>query len=57
MHYKPSRTGRYVLFDNKRLLLFLNPPLADPKNERALLLDSPFLAAHLSQSLNPLKKP
>ena len=57
VHYKASQTGRYVLFDNKRLLLFLNPPLADPRNERALLLDSPFLAAHLSQSLNPLKKP
>jgi len=57
VQYKASQTGRYAIFDNKRLLLFLNPASDDPKNERALLLDSPFLATHLGLHFNSLKKP
>ncbi len=57
VHYKASQTGRYAVFDQKRVLLFLNPASDNPKNERALLLDSPFLATHLGLHLNPLKKP
>ncbi|HIH16858.1 MAG TPA: TrmB family transcriptional regulator [Candidatus Diapherotrites archaeon] len=53
VHYKASPTGRYAVFDQKRVLLFLHPPLEDPRKERALFLESPFLAAHL----HPLKKP
>ncbi len=45
--------GRHAVFDENRVILFLNAALDDSKQERAIFLESPFLASALGQ----IKKP
>ena len=53
VRFTATPRGRHAVFDQNRVLLFLNPASEDPKSERALFLESPFLASTLGQ----LKKP
>jgi sugar-specific transcriptional regulator TrmB len=47
----PSRkNSRFIVFDNKKVLLFLNEKKEE--NERALLIESPFIARFLSELIS-----
>jgi len=44
---KSNNKTRFIVFDNKKVLLFFNEKKEE--NEKALLLESPFIANYLSQ--------
>ncbi len=44
---KSRNNSRFMVFDNKKVLLFLNEKKEE--NERALLIESPFIASYLSK--------
>jgi len=44
---KSNNNLRFIVFDNKKVLLFLNEKKEE--NERALLLENPFIAKYLSR--------
>lgn len=44
---KSNNKSRFIVFDNKKVLLFFNEKKEE--NEKALLLESPFIANYLSQ--------
>jgi len=44
---KSRNNSRFIVFDNKKVLLFLNEKKEE--NERALLIESPFIASYLSK--------
>ncbi len=42
--FLPDNNSRFVVFDKKAVLLFLSPETADEKQEKALLIQSDFVA-------------
>lgn len=50
--YRPSPNSRFIIFDKKSVLLFLNNEDVDEKQEKALIINSPFVV----NSLTSLKR-
>ena len=48
--FRKSPNSRFAVVDKKSVLLFLHPENIDEKQEKALLINSPFIASYLLSS-------